>query len=396
MLFNRSRATEVMKEKGIDILVATLAENVYYTSDYYNSTQFLLPADQIYAVVPQEGTEGSALIVSQSDLDMLVEFPTWLERIVPHGFFYIAPPDGVTPQGEDARFKELYDLPAEPTPLEALRKALAPLEPEGKTIGLDEKGLPLAYWEEFKASMPKSKIVPAYSVFREIRMVKTEEEVTCLRRANDITEIAMHATIKAAKEGVSEKELAEEFDHALIANGAKPSFVLIAFGEKGGRPQILPSPQKKLAAGDYIRWDIGCIYKGYHADIGRTYVFGEPSKKQKTYHGASRAAMEEAISHVRAGAIPKDILEKAVEVGRKAGIPHFQRSHVGHGIGVELYDPPVLRGDETTPLDENMVINIETPYYEICFGAIIVEDTMRVTKNGVDIFTKSDRGLFQI
>lgn len=396
MLLNRGRATEVMRKCGIDILVATLAENVFYASDFYDANHFLLRANQVYAVLPQEGVVGSTLVVPQADVDALAEYPTWMERIIPHGFFHFAPPDGYMPEGVDARVQELIETSTEPGPVEALLRALAPLEPEGKTIGLDERGLPIELWDAIRAALPRSKVLPAYATFQQIRMVKTEEEAARLRRANDIVEVALQSTVEAVREGISELELSQVFEHSVISSGARPEFNLISFGEKGGRPNFLPSPEKKLAAGDFIRWDIGCIYKGYHADIGRTYVFGTPSEKQRTYHQASRLAMEEAISYVRPGAIPRDLLERAVRAAREAGIPHFQRSHVGHCIGVELYDPPVLRSHETTPIEEGMVLNIEAPYYEIGFGAIIVEDTMRVTRSGVEIYTKSDRSLVQI
>ena len=394
MLLNRERATRIMKEKGIDILVATLAENVFYLSDLQDINHRLFSTNNVFAVLPQEGPAGAALVVPQGDVDTLVEFPTWIERIIPYGFFFIAPPDGAPATPDDAFVKELaVDTPAEGSPVDALRKALAPLEPDGKTVGVDERGLTRELWETVVQALPRCRVVPAYATLREIRMAKTPEEIVRLRRAHDIAELGLRSTIRLIKEGVSEKDLADEFEHVLIRNGARHTFTLISFGEKGGRPNLLPSPHKKLATGDLIRWDVGCVFEGYYSDIGRTYVFGEPSAKQVTYHQACRVSMEEAIAHVRPGAVPDEIFHKAVAVAQKSGIPHFKRSHVGHGIGAELYDPPVFRPGVKIPLEENMIIDIETPYYEIGFGAIIVEDTMRITRTGVEIFTESDRGL---
>ena len=76
------------------------------------------------------------------------------------------------------------------------------------------------------------------------------------------------------------------------------------------------------------------------------------------------------------------------------GISHYQRNHVGHGIGIECYDPPFLTPASDHIIEEGMVLNVETPYYELGFGGVAVEDTFAVTKDGYRFLTKSDRDLF--
>jgi Xaa-Pro aminopeptidase len=73
-----------------------------------------------------------------------------------------------------------------------------------------------------------------------------------------------------------------------------------------------------------------------------------------------------------------------VETVRREGIPHFKRSHVGHGIGVDGYDPPNIADSSKDVLEENMVICVETPYYELGFAGLQVEDMVRVTKDGAE------------
>ena len=84
----------------------------------------------------------------------------------------------------------------------------------------------------------------------------------------------------------------------------------------------------------------------------------------------------------------------AVENVRKAGIPHYERNHVGHGIGIECYDLPNITALSDDVLEEGMVLNVETPYYELGFGGVQVEDTLLVTKSGFQKLTRNDRDLF--
>ena len=88
-----------------------------------------------------------------------------------------------------------------------------------------------------------------------------------------------------------------------------------------------------------------------------------------------------------------DIFNVAVQTVRNSGIPHYQRHHCGHGIGLEFYDPPLISPHDHTKIEEGMVLNIETPYYELGFGGLQVEDTVLVTESGVRYLTKSSREL---
>jgi Xaa-Pro dipeptidase len=85
----------------------------------------------------------------------------------------------------------------------------------------------------------------------------------------------------------------------------------------------------------------------------------------------------------QAGTI-EDTSQRLVDTVRREGIPHYQRSHVGHGIGVDGYDPPNLGPGGDTALEENMVLCVETPYYELGFAGLQVEDMVRVTRDGVE------------
>ena len=87
------------------------------------------------------------------------------------------------------------------------------------------------------------------------------------------------------------------------------------------------------------------------------------------------------------------IFVTAVEATRKAGIAHYRRHHVGHGIGLDVYDMPILNETTSTPLEAGMVLEVETPYYELGFGGLQVEDTILVTDHGHERLTGSSNEL---
>ena len=96
---------------------------------------------------------------------------------------------------------------------------------------------------------------------------------------------------------------------------------------------------------------------------------------------------------IKPGLKCRDLFKEIVATVQREGIPHFARSHVGHGIGVDGYDPPNIAESSADVLEENMVVCIETPYYELGFAGLQVEDMVRVTKDGAESLMSLPTGL---
>ena len=86
----------------------------------------------------------------------------------------------------------------------------------------------------------------------------------------------------------------------------------------------------------------------------------------------------------------------AVETIRRSGLPDYRRHHVGHGIGLEMYEAPLVEENSDALLEAGMVINVETPYYESGYGGFQVEDTIVVTETGEELLTHADRALAEV
>ncbi|CAI8003327.1 Uncharacterized peptidase SSP1059 [Geodia barretti] len=103
-------------------------------------------------------------------------------------------------------------------------------------------------------------------------------------------------------------------------------------------------PEDRLKVGDMIRFDVGCLYKGYLTDMSRTFSFGPPDDKFTSYYNAVLKGQDLALSLVKPGKIASEIFNDTVAEVRETGIPHYGRQHVGHGIGLGLggYDRPTI------------------------------------------------------
>jgi Xaa-Pro aminopeptidase len=382
-----------MDENGLEGLVATTAPNVFYLSGHWSQSLVLFPQEaQIYAVISRENLTEPVVVVTTGELDTVLDsFPA--VRAINYGSFYRYVAEEAELTSAETRLKELaIDRQPEGDALEGLMSALEETGLTDRTIGLDENGIDPDYQRQLKKHFPSLEIRPAASLFEAVRMVKTQEEIRRLRAAVEVTETAILRATSIAKEGVSESEIAKEFEKGLIDQGAQPLFTclrvgrLTAFGQR-------PPGDAPLEEGDRIWLDVGCRYEGYSSDIMRTLVLGNIGERARRYYQAVLEGQERGLQTARAGVKAEDVFHAAVSAVREAGIPDFRRHNVGHGMGIWLYDPPMLAPGNETVLEEGMVLNIETPYYEIGTGALGVEDTFVVTADRPELLTTISRGL---
>lgn len=393
-VLNRERAERLLAEAGVDAVVASTYENVFYLSGFVGFNQRVMPTTQVYAVARTEALGDAVLVAPISDMDMQAQFPAELAAIRPYGRFFVEPSVNGGLDGEQARYDALAHRDPEPDAVGALLDELASLPPSAR-VAVDERGMAPAARAAVLDHLG-GRAVPGSDVLAAIRMVKTEEEVRRLETAAIVTEQSYLAAIEAAYEGMTEAEMARRFDCRTIEQGGRPHFTVLAFGERGAFPNAVPSEARRLARGDAIRFDIGCRVDMYSSDIARTAVFGEPSQKVIDYYAALLAGEELMLELVRPGITAGEVFDAAVERVRETGIPRYRRQHVGHGVGLDTYDPPVLGPGVETPLEAGMVFEIETPYYELGFAGLQVEDTIVVTDDGCRLLTRTSRELVRL
>ncbi len=394
MLLHAERARTIMEREGLDGLVASTLENIFYLSGIWELGVELFPYDdQAYVVATREKPEAGTVVISMGCADLALQAYPSIRQVITYGTFFRELPPGTQLLDDERRLAE-FTLDRAPR-ADALEALVAALEDNGLSrgaVGVDERGANRGLLDELRRRLPQMRVTPASPVFRQIRMVKTEEERQRMIDVNRATEHALRATVAAAREGVTERELFEVFERAVVEAGARPGFTLIRFGRGMALGQV-PSGSTKLQKGDYLWFDVGCVKAGYRSDIGRVIAFGEPSERLRQLHHASKEGQERAIELMRPGTPARDVFNAAVERVKECGIPHYKRHHVGHGIGIEYYDAPIITPKADTPLEAGMIFEVETPYYEFGFGGAFIEDTVLVTDTGARILTELQRDL---
>jgi hypothetical protein len=161
--------------------------------------------------------------------------------------------------------------------------------------------------------------------------------------------------------------MARAFHGCTVSHDAFPVIGCIGFGTRAAMPNVQPSAAR-LKSGEVIRFDVGGRYKHYRADIARMAVLGEADDKTATYVRALHVGVLKALEMIRPGVKASAVFETAVEAVRREGIPHYNRSHVGHGIGVDGYDLPDLTPASKDVIEEGMVMCVETPLLRARLG----------------------------
>ena len=404
MLLNRERAEVTMEKYDLDAVIATSPENVRYASDYGSQLPLVRRwAFQGFVVLPRVDVE-PVLIVPYSALPYLAEHPSWIADVRAYGAAIEArEPDAVLSPAE-LKYNDLADsVKKGSSGLQLLIDTIKEKGLAGSRLGLDEAGLLMSQHSRLREELPEAALVDAFGIFREIRLVKTASEIEGLRHAVKVNELAMMDVIGMLGEGVTEKQMVACYDQSLAKNGGVPRLHQMGAGTRGSA--FCAPSDYRMQKGDLIYLDPVCTVNGFWSDTSRQPVIGQPDRKQLEYYEAMRIGVEAGIEAVRPGIKASDIYHIIVDTIRSEGIPHLERSHAGHGIGLEMYELPQIRPADApidpflphitdVTLEENMVFNLEAPYYEFGFGTLQLEDTIRVTRTGCERLNTLSHDLF--
>lgn len=382
MLVNVDRLHTVMEEERLDGVVASTLANVRYFADFDSLALAGFPYEaQCYVVFTRDSVTEPTVITSSVEIDQMLDGQA--RDAIRFGTFYREDPVGeleLTAEEEWLRSTAMK-AEAEAGPLEGLSATFAKLGLKKGRVGIDEIGLLPGYLEEIRGRSPDVTFVEASTQLRWVRKVKTAEEIRRLRRSARMTEQGIRSAAAIARQGVTEVELAREFERSIVSQGGRPQFTLIRIGRNAvaGQREQDHTPLRK---GDLIWFDAGAKVDGYWSDVARTYLYGEPTARVKTLYAALLKGEQEGIARTEPGMTGQELFGITMEAARQHGHPDYRRHHVGHGIGAEVYEPPILRPGSQDTIEEGAVINIETPYYEFGLGALHVEDPYVVRADG--------------
>jgi len=227
-----------------------------------------------------------------------------------------------------------------------------------------------------------------------LRMIKSDKEIEKIQNAQDITDKVFEKILEYIAPNITERQLASKLESLLFEYGADSlAFTsIVASGTNTSKPHAQRT-DKPLAKGDLITLDFGARLGGYCSDMTRTVALGHLNEREKEIYSLVLSAQSNALENIQAGISGKEADALARNVFKSKGYEQYFTHSLGHGLGIQVHEPPALSLKSSDILQENMVFSIEPGlYFENKFG-IRIEDLVVLGKNGVINLTKSAKDL---
>ncbi len=268
-------------------------------------------------------------------------------------------------------------------------------ELQANRVALDET-LPIGILWALRNAMPNiTKTTNLAPLFRTMRLHKSEEELELMRRAGHIIDAAVMKAFQEAHVGVTELDLQRIIHEEIIHLGGVPTFAAVQFGENSALPHAEPS-SRKLKRGDIVLLDCGCSVDGYNTDMTRVAVVGPPSDEQSSVYSIVLRAQETAIAKLAPGVTCGAADGFARRVIEEENYGEYFTHRLGHGIGLEVHEPPFIVRGNSMELELGMTHSVEPGIYlEGKFG-IRMEDLVAITQDGCEVITYAPKDLFVI
>ncbi|MEI6374346.1 MAG: Xaa-Pro peptidase family protein [Actinomycetes bacterium] len=238
-------------------------------------------------------------------------------------------------------------------------------------------------------------LIACESVIEPLRETKDDDEIAHLTVACAVTERALARLIAEVHVGLTERWLAARLEFLMCDEGAEAAAFpsIVATGDSSAEPHHQPT-DRVVGAGDLLKIDCGARVAGYHADMTRTFVVGRPAQAwQSEIHelvgraaAAGRAAVAPGVALVDLDRASRDVIASAGHA------LHFGHG-LGHGIGLDIHEAPMIGPSATGTLAENMTVTVEPGIYLPGLGGVRIEDSLVVTSNGATPLTSTTREL---
>ncbi len=257
--------------------------------------------------------------------------------------------------------------------------------------------LSLRYMEfgHVRRELPKAKIESAESVVAALRLKKSDEEAALMKRASKIAEAALEFTLRDVKPGRKEVEIASKLSSELLRRGGGGiSFgPIVLSGPKSALPHGVPD-DREMQEGEFLLIDFGTSFDGYHCDITRTFVVsGSPTDRMREVYEAVLQANIRGVAASRPG-VTYDYVHKNCQANLHGPrFKEFMTHRTGHGLGLEIHEPPSVMAGNDDVVEEGAVFTIEPGLYLNGWGGVRIEDNIRVTEQGCELLTSSPREL---
>lgn len=289
-------------------------------------------------------------------------------------------------------FRYVEQLSRQAPSLECVRTRMGKSVPElaaelaaasgAKQVAVETDFLCYDDWAALQAALGDVALTPLAGLVEEMRLVKDEGEIGCIRRAADIACRAFKAILEVIRPGMTEREVAIALNYEMLRLGSEgEAFATIACaGLNGSLPHAVPG-EHRLQNGELLTLDFGATFGGYRSDMTRTVGIGKVDGALKDLYQTVLSAHEMALEAVRPGAVCEEV-DKVARDFIEARYPGSFGHALGHGVGLDIHEQPRLgRGDETV-LRPGHVVTIEPGIYISGLGGCRIEDMAILTSDG--------------
>ena len=263
-----------------------------------------------------------------------------------------------------------------------------------ENVGFEEHFVTYADYKEFIRKYKINNLVETEYIIEKQRMIKDEEELQNIKTACEITDNCFSYIISYIKPGMTEKQIANEINDYFKQRTDGLAFdTIVASGENSSKPHAIPT-ERKIQKEDIITIDMGCKYNGYCSDMTRTFFVGKVPDEVKPIYDLVLKNQVQTLNDYKEGSNIR-VLSKMVINDFK--LNNYDLIHsLGHGVGLDVHEPPYINYKTDLPLRENMVITDEPGIYIPGKFGVRIEDTVQITKSGCITLTNSDKNYIVI
>lgn len=243
--------------------------------------------------------------------------------------------------------------------------------------------------------LPKAQLVAADAAIGALRLSKSADEAEKMRHACRITDEVLREATEFVRVGMTEKQVSGQLVSRMLDKGGEGiSFgPIVLSGPKSALPHGVPD-ERQIAAGEFLLIDFGTSWHGYHSDITRTFVVGgEPSDRMRAVYETVLAGNRAGCAKAAAGVSAHDVHMAAAAPLLDPAFKDFYRHRTGHGLGLEIHEPPSVMEGNHDPLAEGTVITVEPGLYLEGWGGVRIEDDLWIRQGGADSLTAFPRQL---
>lgn len=235
------------------------------------------------------------------------------------------------------------------------------------------------------------------NAIQKLRMIKDDDEIACIKRAQEIAETAFGELLPFIRAGVTEREIALELNRLMFMHGAEDlSFdTIVLAGTNTSMPHGVPS-DKKVEEGEFVLMDFGAVWNGYHSDMTRTICVGKPTEEMEKVYNIVLDAQLAGIRAAKAGITGMELDRISRDIIEQAGYGEYFGHSLGHGVGMEIHELPNASPGYKLLLNEKAVVTVEPGIYLAGKFGVRIEDFVILTENGCENLTKCSKKLISL